>query len=63
MLLNDAPEFGTVCGTQMPVYKSSSSPEGTLGQRHRGTGNGDDRDRRSCGHRDRESAGKDQSSY
>jgi len=28
MLLNDAPEFGTVCGTQIPVKMSSSSPAG-----------------------------------
>jgi hypothetical protein len=28
MLLNTAPEFGTVCGTQTPVNRSSSSPPG-----------------------------------
>src|SRR6185312_567233 len=29
MLLNgEAPEFGTVCGTQVPMYRSSSSPAG-----------------------------------
>src|SRR5690349_12384843 len=28
MPLNTAPEFGTVCGTQVPVYRSSSSPDG-----------------------------------
>jgi hypothetical protein len=29
MLLNgEVPEFGTVCGTQIPVYRSSSSPPG-----------------------------------
>jgi hypothetical protein len=28
MLLNEAPEFGTVCGMQIPVKVSSSSPAG-----------------------------------
>src|SRR5262245_27382915 len=28
MLPKPAPEFGTVCGTQVPTYRSSSSPAG-----------------------------------